>query len=185
MIRKCLICEKEFKTCNYHIVRNHGIFCSQKCFGIHKKKIKRLTKPCIKCGKVFETYKKYERKYCSEKCYYSVIGLWRKGKKFPYKPRNKDINGKNNPNWRGGRRFDSLGYILIYKPTHPLATKSGNVYEHRFVMEKHIGRYLNPEERVHHINKIKHDNRIKNLKLFKNESEHQIFHNFHTIGSRS
>ena len=32
-------------------------------------------------------------------------------------------------------------------------------------MEKHIGRYLEPEEVVHHINHDKLDNRIDNLEI--------------------
>lgn len=40
------------------------------------------------------------------------------------------------------------------------------VPEHRIVMELHIGRPLYPEETVHHINGVRHDNRIKNLELW-------------------
>ena len=68
------------------------------------------------------------------------------------------------------------GYILIYKPEHPFAKKSGYIFEHRLVMEKFLGRYLLPEERVHHDNDVKDDNRIENLSLFLNTKRHLKYH---------
>jgi len=52
----------------------------------------------------------------------------------------------------------------------------GYVMEHRLVMEAHLGRYLDPEERAHHINGDIEDNRKDNLMLFASESAHQKFH---------
>lgn len=89
--------------------------------------------------------------------------------------------GINNSQWKGGRRYHK-GRVLILSNAHPLKTKSGYVYEHRLVMEKHLGRYLRPEEVVHHINQVKDDNRIENLLLLPNDIEHLRLH--HRMGRR-
>ena len=88
----------------------------------------------------------------------------------------KTINAKGNPNWKGGRRT-TYGYILIFAPKHPFATQK-YVGEHRLVMEQYLGRYLRPEEIVHHINGIRNDNRIENLLLLNNMREHRQFHHW-------
>jgi hypothetical protein len=67
------------------------------------------------------------------------------------------------------------GYIEVYCPEHPRAKSRKYVYEHILVMEKHIGRYLLPNEIVHHKNEIKTDNRIENLQLMTN-NEHAALH---------
>lgn len=80
--------------------------------------------------------------------------------------------------WNGGRIQDKDGYILIYLPGHPMARSRGNsnepvyVLEHRFVMSEHLGRILEDNEVVHHVNGDKTDNRIENLQLFEANSLH-------------
>lgn len=83
--------------------------------------------------------------------------------------------GKKHYRWKGKKR-QKQGYIFLHKPNHPFANTRGYIFEHRYVMEQLIRRYLLPKERVHHINEIKNDNRIENLKLFSTHSEHLKFH---------
>jgi len=69
-------------------------------------------------------------------------------------------------NWKGGvTKIGEYRYVLP-ETKHPYGhKKSGRVAEHRLVMEKNLGRYLDSNEEVHHINGNKVDNRIKNLSL--------------------
>ncbi|MCX5844307.1 MAG: HNH endonuclease signature motif containing protein [Deltaproteobacteria bacterium] len=83
--------------------------------------------------------------------------------------------GSNHPSWKGGKKR-SHGYIYLTKKEHPFADKRGMIFEHRLVIEKHLGRYLKPEEVVHHINGVLDDNRIENLMLFPNNKAHLKFH---------
>lgn len=85
---------------------------------------------------------------------------------------NTDTSGSRNNRWKGGRRIDKDGYVLIHVPDHPNCDSHGLMREHRLVMEKMIGRYLLPEEVVHHRSKNKADNSPENLQLFSENSEH-------------
>lgn len=49
------------------------------------------------------------------------------------------------------------------------------IFEHRYFMEKHIGRAVSDGEHVHHINHNGLDNRIENLQLL-SPSEHSRIH---------
>lgn len=53
------------------------------------------------------------------------------------------------------------GYVLV-ESKHPNAF-NGWYFQHILVVEEHLGRRLKYWETVHHINEIKHDNRIENL----------------------
>ena len=82
------------------------------------------------------------------------------------------VNGHNRPfkkgseniGWKGGSFIDKYGYRWIRKPEHP-HNENGYVLEHRLVMEKYLGRYLQTKELVHHINHDRVDNRLDNLHL--------------------
>ena len=160
IIINCIICSKEF----YCRPSDHKKYCSYTCRDIAHRKYKHSDETRKKMGKAIKNnlpstvFKKGQ------------IGCTA-GKELP--------KGKDSRHWKGGKIKQSRGYICVYSPTHPHCQKgrcSGYVYEHRLVMEKHIGRYLEQGEVVHHINRITNDNRIENLILFKNQSEHRKHH---------
>jgi hypothetical protein len=85
--------------------------------------------------------------------------------------------GAQNPNWHGGRRIDSQGYIKInVGEDHPMATKNTRyVAEHRLVMAEILGRMLNSDEIVHHIDENKQNNDPSNLEL-RTRADHMRIH---------
>ena len=71
----------------------------------------------------------------------------------------KQPKGKNSPNWKGGREITKAGYVRLW------ISRTERVLEHRLIMEKHLGRKLNRDEVIHHINGNNADNRLANLEL--------------------
>ena len=143
-------------------------FCKRNSI-IHKGQIPWNKKPkirkiCFVCKIEFLVIpaRKNAAKFCSYKCYWKSL--------------EETKSGKNNYFWKSGKYKTTEGYILVYNPEHPFCTKDGYVREHRLVMEKYLGRYLTQKEVVHHINKIKNDNRIENFILFKHQGYHGWFH---------
>jgi hypothetical protein len=84
--------------------------------------------------------------------------------------------GAKHPRWNSGRMRGSEGYMLVAVPEgHHLRQAHGYAYEHDLVAEEMIGRHLLTGEVVHHINRIRDDNRLENLAVM-TASEHARLH---------
>lgn len=70
------------------------------------------------------------------------------------------------PGYKTGRTGNGYGYIKILRPVYK-PNQSHYILEHHAVMIKHLGRALYPDERVHHKNGIRSDNRLANLELLR------------------
>ena len=92
--------------------------------------------------------------------------------------------GAKNWAWKGGRWTDGKGYVWVYMPDHPRATRK-YFPEHRLVMEKEHGRFLTSTEHVHHINGDPGDNRPENLVVLEKIAHHRL-HSLsgHPIGQK-
>lgn len=64
-------------------------------------------------------------------------------------------HANSEPNWAPNNR----GYMVA-------GWKGRILSQHRWVMERHLGRELARHETVHHINGVRSDNRIENLELW-------------------
>lgn len=71
--------------------------------------------------------------------------------------------------------YDKQGYIMVPISKNSffwdMALKRGYILQHRLVMAQHLGRCLTQDELVHHLNRVKDDNRLENLVLT-SRSEH-------------
>jgi hypothetical protein len=148
----CIVCKKPIQLNPSQLKRGRKC-CSKKCMGIFSRKPLVLNRICIVCGEKFKSFpntiKKGHAKYCSRKC--QNIGMSK------------------------GGAISTYGYKLV-KSIHPRSNNCNYIFEHILIVEKHLNRFLNETETIHHINGIKHDNRLENLYLFKTRGEHTSYH---------
>jgi len=79
--------------------------------------------------------------------------------------------------WRGGTGVTRYGYIEVYVGhDHPMANSRGRVNRPRLVMSKRLGRPLESNELVHHLNGIKTDDRPENLSLTTRRTHPTLHH---------
>ncbi len=152
---KCNTCHTPFIKTN-----RREYFCSQLCqkkWAITQANLNRvarqksgITLSCLVCKKDYyvSPYRANESKYCSRSCL-AKFELPKYVAKHGFQKTNKPL-----------RKYKAI------------SVNGKCVREHRFVMEQHLGRKLEPWEHVHHINQDPSDNRIENLQVLSN-ADHQ------------
>ncbi len=145
--KTCPVCRKEFN----HRGRNRC--CSTKCAGIFKRKFE--TRQCEWCGESVSRNRTQfkEHTFCSMEC----CAKWQA----------ENTRCENASRWNGGK-IDQNGYWFIKQPDGSYKQK------HIMVAEKMLGRTLEKDEVVHHINKNKKDNRPDNLVVLSRKEHIQI-----------
>ena len=168
VILNCEICNKEFKVKPYK--KDIAKYCCRDCY-YKSLKGKQLPDEARKNAKLarlgtpsWNSGKKMTKEYCKNTS---------RGKKGMYM-------GKLSWLWKGGKFLTGRNYVKIYAPNHPNTCSDKHIFEHRYIMEQFLGRLLNSEEVVHHINKDTQDNRIENLKVL-TKGEHTTLHNLERV----
>ncbi len=188
--RVCEHCKKAYLT--FPSIRPR--FCSSACVGLSRSK--KVQGKCEACGVDTLSHATRLKRFCSKSCARRAANLTDKNPSY-----SRDLTGANNPmfgvkrtgaanpmfgkrkekapRWTGGRKVRKDGYVLIVAPDdHPYPAdqhkRSGLKYilEHRWVMEQHLGRYLEPGEVVHHRDENRSNNDLSNLQLFSCQAEH-------------
>lgn len=79
-------------------------------------------------------------------------------------------------NWKGGRKVNDQGYILVAMHGHPRADRHGYVREHVLIAERALGHFLRRDAQVHHVDQNRANNAAANLVVCHNRAYHALLH---------
>ncbi len=65
------------------------------------------------------------------------------------------------------KEITKSGYVFIHSPDNPMSGRRGYVARSRLVMSEHLGRLLKKDEIVLHINNVREDDTLSNLRIVK------------------
>ena len=185
-VRKCCNCNKDVEIFHRKRAERNLVFCCEKCKGEYRKKHRILNAVCPICGKRFHIKPNKLKDglvhCCSMDCSKELRRINMSGEKnHQY-----GLRGPLNDSFRGGRRINSGGYIIVYAPGNPFRDSDDYVLEHRLVAEKYLlndensiiingERFLKPEYVVHHIDGNRQNNDPSNLQVL-TRGEHTSLH---------
>lgn len=143
---ECLECGKQFFVSQADINYRPTIkYCSSECYHLSTRKPPQV-RTCLFCGNEFVLGKHKDKKFCDLKC------------SAAYK--------------RAADRKPTLGadgYKYVW------FSDGSGMKEHRYIMERHLGRKLTTDEIVHHVDGNRANNSISNLVVL-GRGEHSAIH---------
>ncbi len=150
----CMQCNSKFRVTKS---LEHKLFCSSSCWRDHQKENpKNGIGQCPNCGENFKRLKAGQA-CCSSDCQHRFFV------------------GEDSKNWKGGEYQGCDDVVRIHTGKLRDSGKSAgqDIYarKHRVIVEEAIGRELFEDERIWHIDRDHGNNSLRNLYIFKSQSE--------------